>query len=87
MNTVNAIDTTETPKPAPGTFTLISEEGGVKTYTYTVKSGGTPGGVRTQYAKVYDATGANIRVTDVDGKTYYEATYLSPNTMVYVKVK
>jgi hypothetical protein len=74
-------------KPAPGTFAFISEQGGKKTFTYTVKSGGTPGGVRTQYRNIYAVpAGTDIRITDAEEKTYYEDTYFLPGTMVYVRI-
>jgi hypothetical protein len=76
-----------TVKPEAGLFTLFSEQEGLTIYTYTVKSGGNPGWVRNQYLKTHPTTAkGNIRITDAEGKVYFQETYFVPGTLVYVRV-
>lgn len=67
-------------------FTILSDTDAESIYSYIVKSGGTPGGVRNQFIKLFGKA-QTPRVTSEEGKVYYDATWLVSGTEVFVHVK
>lgn len=73
----------------PGTFVYSHDTDTHTVYSYIVKTGGTPAGVRNQYSLFVDKSviSSNIAVRDISGKQYAERIFILAGQIVFVYVK
>lgn len=80
---------TVAPVQQPGTFAYLYETDTEKVYSYIIKSGGIPGGVRKQYMTTFGATSAlasKLTIRDVAGTDYAEDIFIIAGQTVFVGV-
>jgi S-layer homology domain len=74
----------------PGTFALLYENETERVYTYIVKSGGIPDGVRAQYLRIFwgtKNTAQRVSIHDIAGVEFSEDRWLLGWELVYVTFK
>lgn len=73
----------------PGTFTYLYDADGYNIYSYIMKVGGTPAGVRQQFSSQIDSSVAGHRITTrkIGGEQYPENYFILADQTVFVYVQ
>ena len=76
-------------KQIPGTFEYLRDSKTHTVYSYIIKTGGTPAGVRNQYSLLVDksVSSSRIAVRNIDGKQYAEKVFILAGQIVFVHVR